>query len=190
MRRKKFWFSDLLWMLVFPSSFLVMCHSLRASFQTCFQASLSRCLIMMFCLMLQDRWVIYGFFYSALLEVMFDILTSRECRAGIHMCDRAGRFCSMDFIISLWTTSQIREANAWDYSFLVLLVNHIKILQACKLKFLQPVDTFLMKVIQTYEMMMVHHGFIVVGGPFGGKTCTLKVRILHNQTVNIIRLLT
>jgi hypothetical protein len=56
-------------------------------------------------------------------------------------------------------------------------------------KFLQPVDTFLLKVIQTYQMMMVHHGFIVVGGTCGGKTCTLKVRILHNQTVNIIRLL-
>jgi dynein heavy chain len=45
------------------------------------------------------------------------------------------------------------------------------------MKFLQPVEPFVLKVIQTYEMMMVHHGFVLVGGPFGGKTCTLKVRI-------------
>jgi len=54
-------------------------------------------------------------------------------------------------------------------------------------KCLQPVDPFLLKVVQTYEMMMVNHGFILVGGPFGGKTCTLKVRNLHNHTLNIIR---
>ena len=58
------------------------------------------------------------------------------------------------------------------------------------MKFLQPADPFLLKVIQTYEMMMVHHGFILVGGTFGGKTCTLKVRILYNHTVNIIIMLT
>lgn len=58
------------------------------------------------------------------------------------------------------------------------------------MKCLQPIDPFLLKVVQTYEMMMVHHGFILVGGPFGGKTCTLKVRILHNHNVNIIILLT
>ena len=45
------------------------------------------------------------------------------------------------------------------------------------MKFLQPVEPLLLKVIQTYEMMMVHHGFVLVGGPFGGKTSTLKVRI-------------
>jgi len=56
-------------------------------------------------------------------------------------------------------------------------------------KCLQPVDPFLLKVVQTYEVMMVHHGFVLVGGPFGGKTCTIKVRILYNRTLHIIIML-
>ncbi|CAH1959988.1 unnamed protein product [Acanthoscelides obtectus] len=40
---------------------------------------------------------------------------------------------------------------------------------------LQPKESFLVKVIQTYEMMIVRHGFMLVGYPFAGKTSTLKV---------------
>ncbi|XP_049547176.1 dynein axonemal heavy chain 12 [Anopheles darlingi] len=40
---------------------------------------------------------------------------------------------------------------------------------------LQPTAGFLTKVIQTYEMMIVRHGFMLVGVPYSGKSMTLRV---------------
>uniref|UniRef100_A0A3Q2WX84 Dynein heavy chain hydrolytic ATP-binding dynein motor region domain-containing protein n=1 Tax=Haplochromis burtoni TaxID=8153 RepID=A0A3Q2WX84_HAPBU len=40
---------------------------------------------------------------------------------------------------------------------------------------LQPVPWFIGKVIQVYEMMLVCHGFMIVGDPLGGKTSVYKV---------------
>ncbi|OQR93149.1 dynein heavy chain [Achlya hypogyna] len=45
----------------------------------------------------------------------------------------------------------------------------------CKAMELQPVPNFIEKVIQIYEMMIVRHGFMVVGMPFSGKSSSWKV---------------
>jgi len=47
---------------------------------------------------------------------------------------------------------------------------------------LQPIDTFMEKLVQTYEMMVVRHGFMLVGKPFGGKTSLLH---LLAETLNL-----
>ncbi|XP_032094987.1 dynein heavy chain 12, axonemal [Thamnophis elegans] len=57
-----------------------------------------------------------------------------------------------------------------DYSDLLECAN-----ECCKEHNVQPVKVFLEKMIQTYEMMIVRHGFMLVGEPFSGKTKVLHV---------------
>lgn len=57
--------------------------------------------------------------------------------------------------------------------------DYVNFLQACvdrcEVNNLQPMDCFMLKVIQTYEMMIVRHGFMLVGDPFSGKSVTLQI---------------
>uniref|UniRef100_A0A8C4DXT9 Dynein axonemal heavy chain 3 n=1 Tax=Dicentrarchus labrax TaxID=13489 RepID=A0A8C4DXT9_DICLA len=57
-----------------------------------------------------------------------------------------------------------------DYELLLKAFND----NIAKLK-LQPVPWFIGKIIQVYEMMLVRHGFMIVGDPLGGKTSAYKV---------------
>ncbi|KAJ1520032.1 hypothetical protein ONE63_004262 [Megalurothrips usitatus] len=55
-----------------------------------------------------------------------------------------------------------------DYSAMRRAVGDV-----CQRRNLQASEYFVSKVIQTYEMMTVRHGFMLVGEPFAGKTCAL-----------------
>lgn len=57
-----------------------------------------------------------------------------------------------------------------DYQHLTEVFNEV-----CDERNLQGKKEFLTKVVQTFEMMIVRHGFMMVGEPFAGKTSTLRV---------------
>ena len=83
------------------------------------------------------------------------------------------KFISLDIplfkgiISDLFPNVEMPEA---DYEVIKEAFNEV-----CVAMNLQPKESFFKKVIQTFEMMIVRHGFMLVGESFSGKSSTLKV---------------
>lgn len=49
-------------------------------------------------------------------------------------------------------------------------------IQVCEKRNIQPVNSFIEKVIYTHEVMTARHSAMIIGGTFGGKSTMIQVK--------------
>ena len=76
------------------------------------------------------------------------------------------------FIVAVLTSRPMRMVHAYN---VLATAAHKTVPPIRAANHLQPVPSFIIKVLEVYEMYLVRHGFMVVGLPFAGKTSCYRV---------------